>query len=298
MFNLIKNDFFYCKTDIIYPPFKKGRYIEEYFLEKVLREYKSLNLKRKYIPAYWTNFQNSKFFMFRRYELQASLDKWINDNPSPNGYFTIVQYADGPKIRLPPNTYVYCGSEGHSPLPLIYEDTENKLLQVPRKSFNEKSILCSFVGNQTCNNLMPNVRDIMFKLFRNNTNFKMVDSGGWTNDINSNLQQVFLDITVDSKFTLAPRGYGRSSFRFYEAFLLGVIPIYIWNDKNWLPFRDVIDYNKFSVVIHISEINNLENILLSINEEKYNEMINNYNDYKHFFELEGMSQQILKEMSN
>lgn len=296
MNNLIKNDFFYCKTDIVYPPFKNGRYIEEYFLEKMLRE-KPI-LKRKYIPALWTNFQNSFLFKIKKYEMQNDLNKWVRENPSPNGYFAIIQYADGPFLQLPPNTYVYCGSNGNAPLPLIYEDVNNKLLNIPRKSFNEKSILCSFVGNRTCNNLMPDVRGIMFNLLKNNKNFKIIDSGGWTNKINDNLQQIFLDITVNSKFCLAPRGYGRSSFRFYEAFLLGVIPIYIWNDVNWLPFKDIIDYNKFSIVIHISEINNLENILLNIDENKYNEMLNNYNEYKHFFELEGMSNQILREIDN
>lgn len=296
MTNLIKNDFFYCKTDIVYPPFKKGRYIEEYFLERFLIDKPILN--RKYIPALWTNFQNSQLFMIKKYEMQNALNEWLRENPSPNGYFAIVQYADGPKLSLPKNTYIYCGSNGNAALPLIYEDVDNKLLNIPRKSFKDKSILCSFVGNQTCNNLMPNVRDIMFKVFKNNKNFKMVDSGGWTNKINNNLQQIFIDVTINSKFCLAPRGYGRSSFRFYEAFLLGVIPIYIWNDINWLPFKDVIDYNKFSIVIHISEINNLENILLNINEEKYNEMLKNYEEYKHFFELEGMTNQILREIDS
>jgi hypothetical protein len=296
MTNLIKNDFFYCKTDIVYPPFKNGRYIEEYFLENFIRN-KPI-LKRKYIPALWTNFQNYPLFMIKKYEMQKALNEWVKENPSIHGYFVVVQYADGPKLILPPNTYIYSGSNGNAPLPLIYEDVSNKLLKISRKSFKEKSILCSFVGNRTCNNLMPDVRKIMFQMFNNNKNFKMIDSGGWTNKINYNLQEIFIDITKNSKFCLAPRGYGRSSFRFYEAFLLGVIPIYIWNDVNWLPFQDVIDYNKISIVIHISEINSLENILLNINEEKYNEMVNNYQEYKHLFELEGMTNQILSEIDN
>ena len=37
---------------------------------------------------------------------------------------------------------------------------------------------------------------------------------------------------LDSKFALAPRGFGRSSFRFFEIFKLGTIPIYVWNDSN------------------------------------------------------------------
>ena len=81
----------------------------------------------------------------------------------------------------------------------------------------------------------------------------MINSGGWTNKINKDLQKVFMNVTISSRFALAPRGYGRSSFRFYEIFELGTIPIYIWNDKNWLPFQDVIDYNKLCIVLHISK---------------------------------------------
>jgi len=50
-------------------------------------------------------------------------------------------------------------------------------------------------------------------------------------------------------------------------------------------------------VIHISEINNLETKLLSINEIEYNKMMEYYNEIKHLFELEGMYNQIIKEQS-
>ena len=55
--------------------------------------------------------------------------------------------------------------------------------------------------------------------------------------------------------------------------LLGSIPVYIWNDVNWLPFQDVIDYDKLCVHFHISEIDKLEEKLLSIDEARYNEML-------------------------
>lgn len=98
-----------------------------------------------------------------------------------------------------------------------------------------------------------------------------------------------------SKFTLAPRGYGRSSFRFFECFLLGSIPIYIWNDINWLPFQKIIDYNKLCIVIHISQIDELENIINNIDENNYMNMWSYYNEIKHLFELEGMTKQIILE---
>ena len=164
--------------------------------------------------------------------------------------------------------------------------------------FNEKNILCSFIGNITSNSIMPNVRQEIFNKFNNNSNFKIINSGGWTPSVNKSLQDIFINTTIDSKFALAPRGYGRSSFRFFECFKLGTIPIYIWNDINWSPFQNVIDYNKLCVVIHVSELDNLENKLLSITEEQYVNMFNYYNEIKHLFELEGMSNQIIKEINN
>ena len=65
----------------------------------------------------------------------------------------------------------------------------------------------------------------------------MINSGGWRPDVNKNLQDTFINTTINSKFALSPRGYGRSSFRIFECFELGTIPIYIWNDINWLPFQ-------------------------------------------------------------
>jgi hypothetical protein len=229
--------------------------------------------------------------------MQQSLNEWVNKNPSTNGYFTIVQHANGQRLKLPENTIVYGGSTGDFPLPLIYEDKNNTLLNLKKKKFKEKLILCSFVGNITSNNLKPDVRKIMFEKFQNNESFFMINSGGWTNQVNDLLQTMFINATINAKFALAPRGYGRSSFRFFECFLLGTIPIYIWNDQNWLPFQDVIEYDKLCIVIHISEIDQLEKILKNIDEIKYSNMWKYYDEIKHLFELEGMTKQIINNIN-
>ena len=125
----------------------------------------------------------------------------------------------------------------------------------------------------------------------------MIYSGGWTPEVNRQLQEVFLETTVNSRFALAPRGYGRSSFRFFECFLLGTIPVYVWNDVNWLPFQDSIDYNRLCVVLHVSELHKLEQILTSIDENQYRQMWAYYETIKHLFTLEGMSTEILRIVS-
>jgi hypothetical protein len=289
---MIRNPLFYCKNKDTYPPFKNGFYMEEYFLNYITNN--NVQTKRKYIPALWTNFQIEHWFTSKKNEMQLALDDWVRRNPSEHGYFTITQYDDGPLLKLPDNTLKFGACSGDIPLPLIYQDVNNTLESISKKTFHEKPILCSFVGNITSNNVLPNVRQVMFSHLTAKSDFKMINSGGWTPNVNQNLQQLFIETTINSKFALAPRGYGRSSFRFFECFQLGTIPIYIWNDINWLPFQDIIDYEQLCIVIHVSEIQKLNEMLLSIDETKYNNMFTYYHTVKHLFQLDGMTKHLVQ----
>jgi hypothetical protein len=292
---MLSDKWFQCPNKDTYPPFKNGLYLEEYFYKTILEQ--NPTLRKKYIPAKWTNFQIESWFRSQaiRKEMQSILNDWISENPSPNGYFTLVQHDDGVQLQLPENTTIYGASEGHIPIPLIYQDVNNTLESYPRKTFREKTILCSFVGNITSNHVLPNVREVMVRELRKYPQCKLINSGGWTASVNENLQRVFIEITRNSKFALAPRGYGRSSFRFFECFQLGTIPIYIWNDFNWLPFQDTIDYSKLCICIHISEIESLVSRLESISDTEYTAMLAYYETIKHLFQLEGMTEHILRE---
>jgi hypothetical protein len=289
---MIENTLFYCKNKHTYPPFKNGLYLEEYFLENFIKNAPT-SLKRKYIPAFWTNFQIEDWFHERKEEMQNALNMWIANNPlgeKEDGYFTVVQHDDGPKLELPQNTIVYGACCGNVPIPLIYQDTNNTLLKMNKKTFHEKEILCSFVGNNT-----NYVRRIVLNMFSGKqNNFKIINSGGWNPEVNQDLQDIFTETTINSKFALAPRGYGRSSFRFFECFLLGTIPVYVWDDVEWLPFKNLIDYTQMCVSIHVHDLEDLEQKLLSIDEYQYTNMWNYYNEVKHLFELKGMADEILQ----
>jgi hypothetical protein len=285
---MIQNQLFYCKNKDTYPPFKNGLYLEEFFLKKIA-DNKDI-FKRKYIPALWTNFQIEGWFHYKKFEMQQALDKWILNNPSDEGYFTITQYDDGPLLNLPSNTVKYGACSGDTPLPLIYQDINNKLENIPKKNFNEKTIICSFVGAAT-----HSVREVCINKFRNNlSTFELHVRNGWSANVTDDLSNLFIEKTVNSKFALAPRGYGRSSFRFFEVFKLGTIPIYVWDDIEWLPYKDKIDYTKICISINVKDIDKLEDILLNINEEKYNEMINNYDKVRNMFELEYLYEYVIK----
>ena len=146
--------------------------------------------------------------------MQTILNNYINENKCELGYFTIVQYDDGPLLKLPENTIIYGSCSGTIPMPLIYQDIDNKLKNLSKVP---RDITCSFVGINT-----NQVRALSGK-----PGFKLQDNGGWTPAVNKTNQTSFTDTTLRSKFALAPRGYGRGSFRFYEVMQLGAIPIYM-----------------------------------------------------------------------
>ena len=288
---LISSDLFYFKTGMVYPPFKNGMYLEEYFLEFMqTNKLKYDKTGRLYIPAFWTNFQIEGWFENNqevRNNMQNILNQYIIEHSNEKGYFTIVQHDDGSFLKLPENTIVYGSCNGDIPLPLIYEDNNKTLENIHKKSFHEKEILSSFVGTNT-----HHLRSIMMEKLSNNKSFMINKRQYWSADVTKNDQDNFIYTTINSKFGLAPRGYGRSSFRFFEMFKLGTIPIYIWDDVEWLPYKEIIDYSKICISIHVSQIDNLEHILLDIDEEKYKQMWDEYEKVKHMFELEYMCEYV------
>lgn len=288
----IEDSKFYCPQYCIYPPFKNGYYLEEYFYDYMHRKGKTRDRNnRLYIPAFWTAMQIEGWFPYEKQRLQEILNKYIDTNPSPGGYFTIVQHDDGVMFDLPSNTLIYGACTGNIFIPLIYQDTRNTLLNLPRISYQNKNIFCSFVGTIT-----HPIRNICYNELHINPKYEFYMKNEWSNSVNSNLQDLFIEKTRYSKFALAPRGYGRSSFRFYEIFQLGTIPIYVWDDTECLPYMEFIDYSKFCISIHESKINLLDEILTNIDEVKYQEMLNEYQKIKNIFELEFMCNYITQKI--
>jgi hypothetical protein len=277
-------------TSIIYPPFKNGKYMEEYFYDYVIKHNTEIDTDRVYIPVFWTNIQNHPNFQRMKDNYNILLNRAYNVMPEDTKYFTIVQNDLGVELTLPKDTLVFGACHGDIPLPLIYEDKQNRLLNTPRNI--NKQYLASFVGTYTTHQ----VRNILFNTFEKNPEFKFESKKEWTNCVPEKLATNFIETTLSSRFCLAPRGFGRSSFRFFEAMLLDTIPVYVWDDIEWLPYKDVLDYTKFSVSINSKNINNMVEILKSISNEKYLNMIEELKSVRHYFSLEGMSEYIFNKI--
>jgi hypothetical protein len=135
----------------------------------------------------------------------------------------------------------------------------------------------------------------MCKYLRDKSEY-ILGSGSWTPNVQMSDFQKFVDITSSSKFGLAPRGYGKSSFRLYEIMQLGTVPVYI-SDDFYLPWSDELDWSEFCVLIDEDNLRDVDSILKSISESDYQKLLDNgkkvYNEY---FTLEGMFQNIIKRL--
>jgi len=265
-------------SGIVYPPFSQI-YFEKYFYQYMLKHPK---LFHRYIPIFWTENQIPSLTREMHEKRQAAVNTLVKEPL----YFTVVQHDDGIMATRLPNTVVFgMGGVGHIPLPLTYENPElfKAYQNVP------KTIFCSFMGSlthpcrmQACKQL-HNKPNVVLKVHP------------WTNDVPQENQKAFLDIMSKSRFTLAPRGYGKSSFRMYEAFHLQSIPVYIY-DEPWLPYRGLLDWKKLAILVHVSEIPHLYETLTKVTDSQVESMLAYYEEHKHLFTFEGMSEYIVKKM--
>jgi hypothetical protein len=268
-----------------YPPYHKDFYLEEYFFHWVLDN--KINLNRNYINIFWTNiYCNVAAGKSGRINIQ----NYINLLNSDLKYFTICQHDDGPFEALPRDTLIFSAggnkiTNNTVPIPLICSRIENTFIN------ESKTFLCSFVGSPT-----HSIRNQLISKWANDEDFIFGMQQHWMESVPKKNLSLFKTLTCKSKFTLCPRGYGKSSFRLYETMQLGSVPVYV-SDYHYLPWTDELDWSEFCVLIKPDQIDDLKNILLSYSEEKINKMIKTAQTlYDEYFSLEGMCKKIIQRL--
>jgi hypothetical protein len=78
--------------------------------------------------------------------------------------------------------------------------------------------------------------------------------------------------------------------------LLDTVPVYIWDDIEWLPYQDVLDYSTFAVSISKKDLPKLYDILSSISNETYEKMVDKIKKNRHWFQLQGMVEYIIQSL--
>jgi len=277
-----------------YPPYHEGPYLERYFIDFYIKRRSAFDSTGyNFLPVCWTD------IYLQRGDLIPVLQNTL-DNLDPSlKYFTVSQHDDAPYQKLPPNTLNFSagGNQPNTiPIPLICSPVKYHAPPV-------KDIFCSFVGSIT--QPLPGWGQISYNLRIKMLNTLTKDSKyvlkpkHWSPDIGKEQQDLFLQITGRSKFALCPRGYGATSFRLYEAMQLGSVPVYIYYKQPHLPFSDRLDWSKIAILVEQDNIDNIDQILLNIDDIKYNEMQDYIKEiYPNYFTFNGMSESILQTLQN
>lgn len=204
-----------------------------------------------YLPVFWTHWHlDHDYGKTGLEELRSGINSAILDEKKT---FTVCQYDDGPVIETG-KIKVFLGSRktinGYD-APLLSSNHKLPLFK-PTKKY-----LGSFVGRTSTHS----IREDLHASLKNDSRFLFVDG--------SLGEKFFVKVMLQSLVALCPRGYGGSSFRFYEAMQIGVVPFQI-GDIDTRPFKKSIKWDEFS--FYTNDAAKVRDIILSKSKTELLEM--------------------------
>jgi hypothetical protein len=228
-----------------------GPWIENYFIKYFIT--KSPQYWSGAIPLFiqWTDIAvNSPDLLLK---LESKLQKIL----LPTYIYVALSQHDlglGNITRRHPNIFsISAGGFGHMVIPLIKGEID--YVEPPK---SEHLFDFSFFGTNTFfkrGHIMEVLKFAMSDLHV--SRFHIGPHKEWVNGISN------------SKFSFAPRGFGRSSFRLAEIIQIGRIPIYIYDDIAWAPYTNSnSSVANIGYQVHVDEVSALIKKLknVSINE--------------------------------
>lgn len=235
-----------------YPKHNSDYGVEQDFYKYIIkkRDIVTNNAKEAdwhYLPVFWTRWHlNHNYGKNGLEELQQEVNKKIiNDKKT----FTICQYDDGPIINLK-NTLTFLSSRktfDGIDIPLL--SSKHKIPLFFKKT---KKYLASFTGRVGTHEIRKSMEEELL-----NKDDILMRDGNFGSSF-------FIKTVLQSYSSLCPRGYGGSSFRFFESMQLGIVPILIGN-LDTRPFKKFIDWDKISFYKKDSE--DLYSFLKSLNKD-------------------------------
>jgi|688.fasta_scaffold307408_2 hypothetical protein len=182
-----------------------------------------------YLPIYWT-----RYWLQNNYgeDGHAPLNDFLDSlGLDWSKTFTVCQYDDGPLVNFDFGGGLYLASrktlEVGRDIPLLASN-------LPRIKFGKKGrYLMSFAGRYETHPLRMDLHHIS----RDRKSVFLAEGS-----LNA---RRFASLLRQSLVVLCPRGYGGSSFRFYEAMQVGSVPCLI-GDVDTRPFKAQIDWDKVS----------------------------------------------------
>lgn len=227
-----------------YPP-NNSKIFEEWYIEN---HNPNDDTDRELLPIYFNGYFVNNNYGQDKNALKR-LQNFIDSLDRNRKMYVICQYDDGILVDLSKHDIkkFYLGNAGGDyPLPLIAKPH-------PYSFTSQRDIFCSFMGALT-----HQIRKDLLGVAKR--------AGYLVSTSSMPIENYCLNLSR-SVFTLAPRGYGVTSFRLMEAVQYGSIPIYI-SDHKMIPHNLPFDYG---VIIEPHDIPNIDKILRSFTPEQISE---------------------------
>lgn len=251
--------------------------LEEEMFKRLAQVSDKIKSKYSYLPIFWTTYFVRNYFASDPVAMRR-LTEFVDRIKEP--WFTISQYDDGivmgDKIKTE-HISMSAGGYGDVWLPLTCNPRHEDTVRLPTK------YKASFVGS--------------FQTYKWRTGFaeklKSVE-GFFIHDSSAGGPDIFEKTMLESEFALCPRGYGRTSFRLYEAMQMGTIPIYI-SDHHILPFEKYIDWGEFCVLVSMDDVEKIPSMISVLSEGPIRKMSYTCRQvWKEYFSYEACAKMIIK----
>ncbi|MBD2297295.1 exostosin family protein [Nostoc sp. FACHB-190] len=270
------------------PPYKyqgyQGPWIEDFFYKYWINN--NIHSHCIYLPILFDSFflhsQVHKYTPKQFEYIYTQILQVLKESIHPDKmYFTVLGMYDFPIWdwhKFPKNVLVFsAGGGGDIPIPLLKGS--------PSFKCDTKEILVSFMGRLGGASNAGNVRQQMYEALKDFAYFGQ--GANWRS------------IMEKSIFTLCPRGLGKTSFRLYEAISVGSIPIYIWDDIEWLPYQDILDWSEIGISVNIKDIDKIPELVQAYSQEDISRKQQRIAEiYADFFTLEAVCRNILRMLNN
>ena len=241
---------------IVYPAYNHDYGVEQDFYNFLERSKNlvTFNIEEAdwhYLPIYWTRWHlNHNYASHGVQALQKIVDKAIID---PRITFSVCQYDDGPIVKLHGAQVMLASRKGKVgiDIPLLAKPLKTPLIK-PKKVFT-----ASFMGRLSTH---P-IRSSMYEAVKNMQDIEVVND--------SHSAKEYVKKMLQSHVALCPRGYGGSSFRFFEAMQLGIPPFLI-GTEDIRPFKSEINWDQISFYTPMPE--NIPSIIGRYTKKEFKEM--------------------------
>ena len=302
-------------TTPIYSPedYASREHFEHYFYTFYIRNKDKFPENLEYIPVFWHSYENCKK---KNLMTPGDLQDRLNSLDKSKKYFTVCSHYLGIRYELPERTTVFTAAtdpdDKYGLLPHSKSDLKNvnslwhetsrrlsmvkiPLLKHPYDQKNEKrdNYFCSFVGAINTHKC----RKDMCEEFNNKKGI-LIKTYDWKELHDWDDIDYYPTVVGSSTFTLCPRGFGRTSYRLYEAMQLGSIPVYFYDNK-FLPYEDEINWRDICLMIPFERIKDSYRILrlkTEVDAKEYRQNIKTL--YRKYFTRDGICDYILRKLAD